>query len=148
MRQLSIPFIMFFMFFLGQELSAQDELNAEKLKGNAELREEVFTAILEDESLIDSFLDHAVEDTMAMHQIMMNEEFMNRMMSMRHMQMMENRNPEMMKMMMEHMAEMAQHDTTMQNMMMNNEKMQQMMQKMQQKEKDSIQDHQRHHMND
>jgi hypothetical protein len=95
---------------------------------NEQQKEAVFNQILDDSELFNEFMDKMMDNSGAIHQMMMNESMMQHMFDHDNMQMMQQMNPEMMQTMMDNMMQMAGSDSSFQHKMMENPNFQNMMQ--------------------
>jgi len=111
--------------------SYEAAIEAEGIKANPHLKEEIFSTIINDEELLSDFMSRAMNEPAAMQEAMMNEEMMQQMYSQQTMQNMMQQNPEMMNKMMNNMMQMSRQDSSFRNMMRNNENWQPMMDMMQ-----------------
>lgn len=113
----SILFLFISLFFLSAGCAQQ--ANVDALLENQETKNEIFTAIMQDEELMNDFMNEMMANENAMMSMRGNQQMMGHMMDQGHMRTMMQENPDMQK-------------TMMNNMMQNGAMMSQMMSKMHQ----------------
>ena len=113
----SILFFFVSIFFLSAGCAQQ--ANIEALLENPETKNEIFTTIMQDEELMNDFMDEMMANDNAMMRMRGNQQMMGHMMDQGHMMTMMQNNPDMQQMMMN-------------NMMQNGAMMSQMMNRMHQ----------------
>lgn len=105
----------------------ETSFEAEDLQDNPQLQEEVYTTIINSEELLTEFMRQAMNDPDVVHQVMMEEGFMEEMFDQESMQYMMRQNGEMMNMMMNRMMQFAGEDSVFRERMFGSENWQQMM---------------------
>jgi hypothetical protein len=94
---------------------------------NEQQKEAVFNQLFDNSELLNEFMGRMMDNSGAMHQMMMNESMMQHMFDHDNMQMMQQMNPDMMQTMMGNMMQMAGSDSSFQHKMMENPHFQNMM---------------------
>lgn len=106
----------------------ETSFEAGDLEGNPQLQEEVYSVIINDDEMMADFMRQAMQNSENMHQLMMQEGWMEEMFDQESMQYMMQHNEDRMLMMMNNMMQYAGQDSVFRNRMMSNEHWQLMMQ--------------------
>jgi hypothetical protein len=102
-------------------------VDLEEIKENPQLRERLFTRIIEDSELLKEFIDQMINSEAGMSQLMMDDHIMKQIFEVQNMYLVAQTKPEIMLMMVNNLAHITKNDTSMRLMMMNLPQMQQLM---------------------
>ena len=102
------------------------DVDAEDLKENPDLREEVISTFMDDNLLLTEFFDQVSQNSTAVHQMLMNHQLMEQAFGMENLEMIKEMNPETMQVLMNNMIELVQSDSSLQNEFFNHPRIQQM----------------------
>lgn len=102
------------------------DVDAEDLKENPDLRQEVIATFMDDNLLLTEFFDQVSQNSTAVHQMLMNHQLMKQAFGMDNLEMIKEMNPETMQTLMNNMIELVQSDSSLQSEFFNHPRMQQM----------------------